>query len=214
MLRFRRGRERLTSHAARRKSNFDLCHVRAGSAQGIEYGNGDSRPARVDLGRYAVPAVRNRVVCKMLREVVTALHVLIHMVRHHARGEVVGLIEQHRLPGALEEVGVSGITQPTCQCIQLLCGQQAGFDLPCALLEFDTTAVGALEDRVEIVGENGQVGAARGDGCELRGHGISDSERGVGLLVELRDQRWHIAFRLRHIHSGQTEFFGSMDMLV
>ena len=192
------------------ETDFDFRHVRPRPAERVPDNDGHAVPARVDPGGNGFPIAVDRFLGLALRRLVTADGVVIHVVGHHARRQVVRLVEQDRFPSWPERRRVGRSAEPLGHGGELFRREQPPLHGPDPLLEFDAAAVAALEDRIELAGHDHRfIAAFRNHRLVLRRHGQPQRERRVGSAIELLGQRRDVRFGWADINPRQPDPVGA-----
>ena len=132
---------------------------------------------RVYLRKQGVKIVAEHLVTQTLGEVVTREHILIDVIEHDTRTEIVGLIEEHRIPGALDLFSIRA-GSASRQHAGFLHGCESALHIAHPAFKFDACAVHALKQRIQIAHNHRQLirmfCSAR---FEIRGGADLDGER-------------------------------------
>ncbi len=97
------------------KPDFHLSGIRAPPTERIEDDHRHPFPASVNARNEVFPPACDHLLRQTLREIVAAHGILVHVVGHNARCQIVGLVEEHRFPGTPKHL--------------IACRIQAGFRL-------------------------------------------------------------------------------------
>ena len=140
--------------------------------------------------------------------------VFVNVVGHDARGQVVRLVEEHRLPAAHDAPRSAGDPRSPRDHAQLLGGEQLPLGEPHPGLQLDPAAVDTLENRVELAFEYGPVGAPGDRRLEFGGHGQPHGERSLGVAIELFDPRGQMFLGLADVDPAEADAVRPMRVRV
>ena len=198
-----------TSHG---ENNSGFRNIGSREAEGIEHDHGNAIPTCIDIASQIIPTVGDHSFGQSLGKIITAHRILIDMIGHHTRSQVMRLIEENRLPGLPKHCPIRRYANPTRQRGQLFCRQKQLFEMTRSLFQLDPTAIGALKDRVKVIGDHGQLPSASNHVGKFARDRVPNMKGGARLPIKLRDQRRNVIFGHAYVHSGQADAFGPGSM--
>ena len=186
-----------------RESDIGFSYVRPRPAKRVEHHQRYAIATRVDVRKHIGETPFDHFLGQTFRELVAANRVPINGIGHHTGGQVMGHVEQGRLPRAPGHRIVAWGAEPVRECRELLRGRQQPLYFTHPLFEFDAAAVNALKDWIALTGDDRQVRTR--DLLKIRGNADAQRKGHIRLPIELLNQRRHVQLRLRDIHSRQSD---------